>query len=224
MQTSPTLSLRDRFGSNLSIKAWTTLELLLVAAVSLLRLFHPFLILLLVLISFWARRQSYRTIGLGRPASWLKTTLIGLGLGVALALLGYGISLLVPTPVVTRDLGQFSGVRGNGLQLVAWLAFTWLFTVILEEVVYRAYLINRIVDLLGSRLAGLAAALLVSSLLFGLVHLALQDVGGAISTFISGLVYGGLFLLTRRKNLWLPILVHGASNTIALVGLYLGWL
>jgi membrane protease YdiL (CAAX protease family) len=224
MNIQPGLTFREQLGTKLGIKSWVGLELFLVTAVSLLRLFHPFLLVIIVSFSFWARRQTLQQIGLGRPKSWVKTLLIGLGIGIGLAFFGYWISLHATAPGISRDLGQFSGIKGNWSLLLGWLAFNWSFTVILEEVVYRAYLICRVIDIVGDRLLGWITALLISGMLFGVAHLALQDMGGAISTFISGTVYGSLYLLSRRKNLWVPILVHGTSNTIAFLGLFLGWI
>ena len=40
-------------------------------------------------------------------------------------------------------------------------------------------------------------------------------------TTVSGLVFGMLYL-TGGRNLWLPILTHGFSDTIALVLIYFG--
>jgi hypothetical protein len=40
--------------------------------------------------------------------------------------------------------------------LFGWLAFNWLFVVFIEEGIYRAYMINRWIDLLGDHPVGWA--------------------------------------------------------------------
>jgi membrane protease YdiL (CAAX protease family) len=139
-------------------------------------------------------------------------------------MIGVLVYLLAPMPEIPRNLEEFSDLQGNGVLLLGWLAFNWLFVVIIEEVIYRGYMINRFIDLLGDHHLGWITGLLISSALFGMAHLALQDIGGAISTFISGLAFGGIYLIGQRRNLWLPILVHGSSNTFAFLGVFLGWL
>jgi len=48
-----------------------------------------------------------------------------------------------------------------------------------------------------------------------------QGAAGVASSTFAGLYLGGLYLATRR-NLWLPILTHGFSDTIAVAVIFLG--
>lgn len=48
-----------------------------------------------------------------------------------------------------------------------------------------------------------------------------QGVAGVWGSAVSGLLFGVLYLKGGR-NLWLPILAHGFSDTIGLVLIYLG--
>ena len=64
------------------------------------------------------------------------------------------------------------------------------------------------------------ASLLIGSALFGWGHTE-QGVSGWVQESLSGLLLGVLFLLAGR-NLMLPILAHGTSNTLAFVLIYLG--
>lgn len=52
---------------------------------------------------------------------------------------------------------------------------------------------------------GLAAAVVVSSLVFGLGHL-YQGLPGVLKTTVVGLVVAGLYVLSG--SLWLPMLLH----------------
>jgi membrane protease YdiL (CAAX protease family) len=77
-----------------------------------------------------------------------------------------------------------------------------------EELVCRAYLIPRFERLFNSTLK----AWLLSSLLFGSYHI-YQGVGGFISITAIGLLYGGIFCLTRR--LWPIAIAHAIQDFVA---------
>jgi membrane protease YdiL (CAAX protease family) len=79
---------------------------------------------------------------------------------------------------------------------------------------------KRVAQLLGDGHAAWIAALVLSSVLFGWGHTE-QGVSGWIQEGLSGLLLGILFLATKR-NLAVPIVAHGISNTLAFVLIYLG--
>ena len=58
---------------------------------------------------------------------------------------------------------------------------------------------------------------LTSSALFGLAHF--DSVGVVLSSFILGIV--NAIAYEKSKSLWPPILIHGASNSIAVITLYI---
>lgn len=125
----------------------------------------------------------------------------GLGIGSLLIALSTGIIALL------------GGYRVTGLdpnpQLLAPLAIG-IFAAFVEEVFFRGALLRLIDGWLGSW-----AALALTSVLFGLVHITNDDAGlwGAIAIIIeAGVLLGGAYLLTRR--LWLAIGIHLAWNTV----------
>lgn len=71
---------------------------------------------------------------------------------------------------------------------------------ICEEVIYRGFLLGHVVVL-----AGTVAAVLVSSVVFGLGH-AYQGRAGILKITIVGLAMAGLYLQTG--SLWAPIVLH----------------
>jgi membrane protease YdiL (CAAX protease family) len=79
---------------------------------------------------------------------------------------------------------------------------------------------NRMARGFGGSRAAWIASLLLASALFGWGHTE-QGVSGWIQEGLSGLLLGVLFLLARR-NLVVPIVAHGVSNTVAFVLIYLG--
>jgi len=181
----------------------------------------PWLILIGWL-SLRLRGRSWRSLGLTRPPGWMRTIGMAIVAGVALQLL----SEFVLEPLVARltgatpDLSSFRPLVGNLPATLGMLALVWTLAAFGEEMGYRGYVLERAAALgHGSNTAYLVAMVLVS-VLFGLGHF-YQGVAGVVGSTFSGLFFGVLYLGTGR-NLWLPILAHGFSDTIGLALIYLG--
>jgi membrane protease YdiL (CAAX protease family) len=101
-----------------------------------------------------------------------------------------------------------------------WLAISWSVAAFGEEIVYRGYFMSRVTDLIGNTRTGWVASLFLSAILFGLIHY-YQGASGMVSTGISGLVFGTLYLVTGR-NLWAPIFAHGIYDTVGFLLIFLG--
>jgi membrane protease YdiL (CAAX protease family) len=174
-------------------------------------------ILLLGWVSLRLRGKSWRSLGMVRPKSWSQTVALALTAAVFLQLL----STFVTEPLLTSitghalDLSKFKPLVGDLKLTVAGLAVIWTLAAFGEELVYRGYLLNRAADLGGGRASAWIVSLISVSLLFGLGHL-YQGTTGVMDTTVSGLLLGGLYLASGH-NLWLPILTHGFTDTIALL-------
>lgn len=81
--------------------------------------------------------------------------------------------------------------------------------------VYRGYLLNRINDLLGRNIYGSLGSLFFSTLIFVLAH-GNYRAGFLVTSSIMGLIEGCMYLLWKR-NLWMPILIHGIANSTAYI-------
>jgi len=79
---------------------------------------------------------------------------------------------------------------------------------------------KRLAQVFGESRVGWIVALLLSSVLFGWGHTE-QGISGWIQEGLSGLILGILFLSAKR-NLVVPIVAHGVSNTLAFVLIYFG--
>jgi hypothetical protein len=170
----------------------------------------------------WLRGVGWRNLGLRRPASWRSTLLVGIAIGI-----GYQyFSLYVMEPLIARltgnlpDVSQFAPLIGNTFFLFISLIVSWTLAAFGEELAFRGYLMNRVVDLVGSTRAGWLIGLIVVSILFGMVHM-YQGMSGMIAITMTGLVLGGLYLATGR-NLWVPIIVHGVNDTVGFILIFLG--
>jgi len=90
-----------------------------------------------------------------------------------------------------QDLSQFAGLQGNLGALLIFLAVSWTLAAVGEEIVYRGYLPLRITDMFGASTVGILAAVVLSSMLFGLAHTE-QGTIGVILTFLDALFFSFL--------------------------------
>jgi membrane protease YdiL (CAAX protease family) len=173
-------------------------------------------------LSLWLRGLGWRGVGLKRPAAWGRVLLPGVLTGVIFQY----VSLYVLEPLIARftgelpDVSMFAPLIGNAQFLLLSLAVAWTLAAFGEELVYRGYLLNRVAHLVGEGRAAWAMSLLLTSTLFGVVHL-YQGASGIIATGLSGLVFGAVYLACGR-NLWAPILAHGVYDTVGFTLIFLG--
>ncbi|MBL8292092.1 MAG: CPBP family intramembrane metalloprotease [Bryobacterales bacterium] len=168
------------------------------------------------------RGERWFNLGFARPARLLGPVLIGSVAGVVMELL----AVLVTTPWISSlfgvepDYSGLKGIRGNAGMLVLFLALNWTLAAVGEELCFRGFLMNRVARILGGGRGAWVLSLVLGSALFGWGHTE-QGVSGWVQEGLSGLLLGVLFLLGGR-NLTIPIVAHGVSNTVAFILIYLG--
>jgi uncharacterized protein len=174
----------------------------------------PFL-LALGWISLRLRSLRWRDVGLARPPSWPRALALGTAAGLAMEL----FATFVTVPLLSRltgrppDLSDFRAMVGNVGILLAGLALNWTLAAFGEELGFRGYLMNRLADVgRGTRGAWLAS-LVVASALFGWGH-GSQGLTGMVQESLAGTLLGLLYLWCGR-NLAVPIVAHGVSNSLA---------
>lgn len=179
----------------------------------------------LVLLGWFSLRLRglrWKTLGLRRPRSWIITIAVALTAGIALQ----SLSEFVTEPIIERltgqtaDLSSFRSLVGNLPATLVMLALIWTLAAFGEEMAYRGYVLERAAALGRHTSAAYLIAMVAVSLLFGLGHY-YQGVAGVVNSAFSGLFFGALYLAAGR-NLWLPILAHGFSDTIGLGLIYFG--
>jgi uncharacterized protein len=172
--------------------------------------------LLLVALTLWLRGESLTIWGFGPPESWGSTLLLGLVLGILIQLLS--IAVIEPlSEKLTHSVHDHSvveGVRGNWKVFFQLMLLVWLFVAVLEEGLYRGFLMTEIARIIGTGATALIVNVLISSLVFGLSH-AYQGRSGIMSTSVAGLFLGGIFVLSGF-NLWLAIFTHGFIDTVGI--------
>lgn len=180
----------------------------------------PFL-LLLCWASLRLRRLAWRDIGLTQPPRPARAIILGIVAGLAIELFAINvttpwIAAVTGAPPDVSDLGE---LVGNVQLLLILVVVSWILAAFGEELAFRGYLMNRLADGFGGTRVAWIASLAVVSVYFGIGH-ATQGVAGIVQESLSGCWLGVLFLLSGR-NLTVPIVAHGVSNTLALVLIYL---
>jgi membrane protease YdiL (CAAX protease family) len=195
-------------------------EMLLAGGAVVADLFLPTLALLaLAGLSLAVRRRGLGSLGLHRPANpW---SLVCRMLAFSAAWTGVSLALFIPVANnltgETQDTSVFAELEGDLGMLALLLVLTWTLAAFGEELAYRGYVLTRLTDLLGSGHAAVAAAVLLSSVLFGLMHTEQGSVGILIAT-LDGVAYAVLRL--RYGTVWAPVLAHGFINTIGFVAFF----
>lgn len=166
--------------------------------------------------------ERWSEIGFVRPDNFGWGIAVGVLAGVLMEL----FAVFVTTPLISGFFGtepnysEFKEIRGNLILLFIFIGLSWTLAAFGEEICFRGFLMNRLARIFGESRVAWLAALLLSSILFGWGHTE-QGVSGWIQEGLSGLILGVLFL-TSNRNLVVPIVAHGVSNTLAFVLIYFG--
>lgn len=152
-------------------------------------------------------------------ARWLRHVVIGVAGGLAL----WFLSDRLWEPLLQQWFGpikldSFAAVRGNLMNYLLLLAAGFVFGGVIEEIVFRGFVIGWGSALFGPR--SVVPLVLLSSIVFGSAHL-YQGASGAISTGLIGLGFALLYVGTGRKLL-APMLAHMTLDAIGITQIYLG--
>jgi membrane protease YdiL (CAAX protease family) len=179
-------------------------------------------ILVLGCVSVLVRRTAWKSIGLTKFRSWGTTVALGVGCGLLIELFELFVSQpgLIWLTGKKPDLSDFQALTGNlGYMLIA-LGLTWTLAAFGEELVYRYYMMNRAADLGKGTPGAWVTSLVVVSLAFGLAH-TYQGITGVVENALDGAILGWVYLRTGR-NLSVPIIAHGVTDTVDVLLIFLG--
>jgi membrane protease YdiL (CAAX protease family) len=168
------------------------------------------------------RGEGWATMGMGRPKSWLLTVAFAVAtFFVVMAVsMVVQVALMLLLPIEPADHSSFDVLVGNLPMLLAGLVSVWITAAFGEEMLMRGFMMNRLAGLFGGTIPAWIAALFVSTVLFGLMHV-YQGLMGVIATGVAGFLCGAAYLIVGR-NLWVVILAHGFADTLAFVMIYFG--
>ena len=202
-------------------RALAAVEVALAAVAVLADLFLPSLVLVaMAAVSLLVRGERPVTLGLRRLSRPRRDVAEVLALTVGWTVL----QLALVMPVVehltgeTQDVTQFEDLEGNVPMLLLLLLLSWTLAAVGEELAFRGYLFTRAREALGPGRAALVGAVVISSVLFGLIHTEQGAVGVVLAT-IDGVFYA--WLRIRYDSLWASVLAHGTTNTIGMVAYFL---
>jgi hypothetical protein len=168
------------------------------------------------------RNEAWKAIGLSWPSHLARCVSIGIAAGILLELL----ATYVTTPRISAFFGVepdnsgLNAIQGNLTLLMVFLGLNWTLAAFGEEICFRGFLLKRLAQVFGESRAAWWGGLILSSLLFGWGHTE-QGLSGWVQEGLSGLLLGVLFLAFGR-NLTIPIIAHGVSNTLAFILIYFG--
>lgn len=147
---------------------------------------------------------NWAYIGLPLSGDAVKQTAIGIGIGALL------VSIAVGAIAVFGNLHMNMNVSGKALLRLGLVTVLLLGGAMLEELMFRGYPFQRLVESVGAW-----AAIAFLSILFGAVHLGNPNSGGVLSWgFFNTIVVGALlaYAYLRTRTLWLSFGIHFAWN------------
>lgn len=140
-----------------------------------------------------------------------------------LALSGFIIGSIIMANISeipeSSDMSNYAYLKDNIWMLFLTLGGMYIVSSIGEEVIYRAFLINRITELGLNNKLGQIITVVFSAVIFGLAHYSWGPMG-IVQTSFMGLVLGGCYLYFK-KRIWILIIAHAYMDTILMVQLYL---
>jgi membrane protease YdiL (CAAX protease family) len=176
----------------------------------------PPLSAILVLVWITLSRTPWREIGYVRPKSWPRTLAIGIVFGSAFKFVMKAIVM----PLLGADpINQaYHYLAGNTVALPSAIFVMIVVAGFGEETVFRGYLFERLGKLLGQGVWAKTFIVLLTSVLFGLAHYAVQGLAGVEQATITGLVFGTIFALTGR--IFMLMVAHAAFDITAVAMIY----
>ena len=197
------------------------LEVALAAVAVILDLAIPtFVILGLMVLSLLVRREGLATMGFHRVAQpWvLAGKMLVFAAGWSLVSVGLLKPIVNHVSGTTQDMSQFSGLQGNLTMLLTWVALGWAVAALGEELAFRGFVQTRMTEFVGAAGARLVIAVLLTSIMMGLLHTE-YGIVGVLASAVDSVFYS--VLRYRYKTLWASILAHGFLDTIGFVSFFL---
>lgn len=175
------------------------------------------------IVALWLTRRrggSWADLGLRRPDNWWTVPLWALGILVVFVIAQGAVPVLVGQffDVPQPDMSRYDAIRGNLAAAIALGIALPLTAAVPEEIIYRGFLVNRLIDVFGDHRNGRLLAVAVQAVIFGSVHFQ-WGLGGVVMTVIMGVIWGLAFLLCAR-NLWIVIIAHSAAHVALVTQLY----
>ena len=182
--------------------------------------------LLLIWLGQRLRGQTFKEFGLifsrVSKKQALRIFLLSLLIFV-LAIAGFILGSIIMANITgipeSADMSGYEYMKDNIFMLILTLFGVYIVSSFGEEIIYRAFLINRLSDFGINIRYGQAIAVLISAIIFGTVHYSWGPMG-MVQTGFMGLVLG-LCYLKLKKRIWILIFAHAYMDTILMVQMYM---
>src|SRR6266446_6272227 len=135
------------------------------------------------------RGERLADIGLKRPASWVRTFMIGVGFAAIVFIAMY----FSEKAGFRRDLSKFKDVQGNLELTVLGVFYAFIGAGFYEEFMFRGFLFQGLAMLFGASRGAWVVACVVQGALFGAGH-SYQNPLGMLITGTLGMLIGFLVL------------------------------
>lgn len=170
-----------------------------------------------------ASGMSWSDLGFRKPESWLKTLLLSgcvFGAIILAGVIGSGIAELFFDKAYVAN--RFGDLKGDVPMFALWFGLIWTHGSFFEEMLFRAFIINRFQCFLGGEMWSTVLSIVLAALFFGYRHAYYQGPYGFVVTGFIGLALGGIYVWFGKNNLIPQILAHGYMNTISFTMRFLG--
>ena len=161
----------------------------------------------LLLLLWWRKNEfPFAVYGLVKPR-WQRDLGATLLLFLATGLTEFVVNRMLPDPSPLHPDGPPSEFYPDGTASYVVMCFSLILNSVMEETVWRGYMLHRLHLLTGSH----AFAILASAALFASYHV-YQGFDALMSNFVWAVVYGLAFRWLR--SLWPLVIAHTMDNTI----------
>lgn len=169
------------------------------------------------------RGLRWKDLGFGWPDSWLKTGLLTvLTLAVMIGTMG-AVGWVVD--LFIEDIGtsgRFDHIEGDLIAYLMIMGLVWTHAAFFEELLFRAFVINRASSFLGGDFRAALIAAVFSAVFFGYRHFYYQGWNGALTIGVLGFAMALLYLWFGRRSILPLILAHGIIDTLGMTYRFLG--
>ncbi len=182
--------------------------------------------ILTVVLALRRRGETVAHIGVQRlntsPKAILKligASLLAFVFAVAAFVVGSIIMANITGVPESADMSSYGFLSGNLPMLLLALTGVFIASSFGEEFVYRGFLTIRLAEMMGGHKHAWIWAVVISSIVFGLVHYDWGLTGIVQTTFMGAAL--AISWLKAKKNLWVVILAHAYMDFILMMQIYL---
>jgi len=116
------------------------------------------------------------------------------------------------------DMSNYEFLRNNIGMLLVTLFGTYIVASFGEEVIYRGFIMNRLMELGLTSRVGKMLVILISAIIFGLVHYQWGPMGMVQTAFMGAVL--AFFYIKLKKRIWILVLAHAYMDTLLLLQMY----